>query len=173
MSRRLWAVSIACVALIGLIAMCGVGGWLLLPDRGDEIAPPPEGDGAICGGVGIAARYAHPPQRLLPRAQGISIRCTATQEMSVARLCHPSRAGEMAFPGPFCPVRLPLRIDVKHDAGDFAPIRPFGFRIEQPQIGHEMLFIIPCQNGIAWSIVRNRWIERRRRFHVAVSPPCR
>ena len=94
------------------------------------------------------------------------VRCADTQEMLIARLCHPSRAGEMALPGPFCPVRLPLGIDVKHDTGDFAPIRPFGFRIEQPQIGHEVLFIIPCQNGIAWSAVRNRWIKRR--CHVAV-----
>jgi hypothetical protein len=102
----------------------------------------------------------------------MSVRCADTQEMSIARLCHPSRAGKMALPGPFCPVWLSLGIDVKHDTGDFAPIRPFGFRIEQPQIGHEVLFIIPCQNGIAWSAVRNRWIERRR-FHVAVPHQCR
>lgn len=85
----------------------------------------------------------------------------------IAGLCHPSCASEVALPGPFCPARLLLRIDVKHNAGDFAPIRPFGFRVEQPQIGHEMLFIIFRQNGIARSAVRNRWIERRR-FHVAV-----
>lgn len=40
MSRRLWAVSIACVALLCAIAMCGVGWWLLPPNRGDEIAAP-------------------------------------------------------------------------------------------------------------------------------------
>ena len=135
--------------------------------EGDEIAPPKGMIALFAAAVGIAARYAHPPQRLLPRVQGILIRCTATQKMSVAGFSHPSRAGEMALPGPFCPVRLPLGIDVKHNASDFAPIRPFGFRIEQPQIGHEVLLIIPCQNGIAWSAVRNRWIERRR-FHAAV-----
>ena len=139
--------------------------------EGDEIAPP-KGMALFAAAVGIAARYAHPPQRLLPRVQGILIRCTATQEMSVAGFSHPPRASEMALPGPFCPVRLPLGIDVKHDTGDFAPIRPFGFRIEQPQIGHEVLLIIPCQNGIAWSAVRNRWIERRR-FHTAVPHQCR
>jgi hypothetical protein len=35
-----------------------------------------------------------------------------------------------------------------------------------------VLLIIPCQNGIAWSAVRNRWIERRR-FHAAVPHQCR
>src|SRR6266852_921196 len=109
--------------------------------EGDENRPP-KGIALFAAAVGIAARYAQPPQRLLPRVQGILIRCTATQKMSVAGFSQPSRAGAMALPGPFCPVWLPLGIGVKHNASDYAPIRPFGLRIEQPQIGHEVLLII-------------------------------
>ena len=91
----------------------------------------------------MGVRYAHPVQRLLRDTQGLTLlRRAATKEMLVTGFSHPAGAGKVTFPCPFRPVRLSFRVDVKHDAGDFAPICTFGFRIEQSQIGHEALFVI-------------------------------
>ena len=80
----------------------------------------------------MGARYAHPVQRLLRDTQGLTLlRRAATKEMLVAGFSHPAGAGEVGFPCPLRPVRLSFWIDMKHDAGGFAPICPFGFRIEQ------------------------------------------
>ena len=76
------------------------------------------------------------------------VRRAALQEMPVAGFCHPSRAGEMALPGPFCPVRFPRGIDVQHDFRHFPPVRACLVGVEQTQIGDKVLLVISRQNVV-------------------------
>ena len=68
--------------------------------------------------------------------------------MPVALLGHPSGAGEMAvecLPGTG---RFTLRIDVQNDPRDFVPRGAFRVRVEQTQIGDDVLFVITRQHRV-------------------------
>ena len=63
-------------------------------------------------------------------------------------LGHPFRASQMGVEGALRASRLTNWIDVQHDLRNFAPIGVLGIRIEQPQIGNEVLLVVGCQRGV-------------------------
>ena len=89
--------------------------------------------------------------------------CGADQ-VSIAVLCHPLRAGEMRVMNLAAPVRFTCRIKAKEYLDGFAPISSVARGIEQAQIENHMLAVIG-REGLA---DRGRVEKRRhRRFHQA------
>lgn len=75
-----------------------------------------------------------------------SVRRTAAQQMLVPVLRHPAGAREVRFPCPPCAPGLADCIDLKHDLGDLPPIGSVRLRVEQAEIGDEMLLVIGREN---------------------------
>ena len=67
--------------------------------------------------------------------------CRANQ-VSIAVLCHPLRAGEMRVVDLAAPVRFTCRIEAKEYLDGFAPISSVARGIEQAQIENHMLAVI-------------------------------
>lgn len=91
----------------------------------------------------------------------LSVWCAAKDKMTITTLGHPFGAGEMTLPGTLGALGLAIRIDVQNHFCDFAPICPFGIGVKETQIRHQMLFIVPSQNGLRRSGIRYRRIEWR------------
>lgn len=78
------------------------------------------------------------------------------EEVTIARLGHPLRTGEMAFVDDLGAFRLLGGVNAKDDRDGFRPVRAFGFSVEQAQIGHKMPFVIrrhallPGRLGLEW-----------------------
>ena len=58
---------------------------------------------------------------------------------------HPFGAGQMAFPGAPRAGGLSRWIDLKNNPSDLGPIRAFSLGVEKPQIGDDVVLVIPCQ----------------------------
>lgn len=90
--------------------------------------------------------------------------CPTAEQLAIAALCHPARAGQMAvmdLPGAF---RFPNRVNSEQHIDDFGPFRAIIGGIEQPHIELDMRAVIFGQ------LVANRCniVEgRNRRCHVA------
>jgi hypothetical protein len=89
------------------------------------------------------------------------VRRTTAKQMAVAMLGHPSRAGQMAFPGAPRAIGFPVRIDVQHDAGDFLPVGAITLGIEQSKIRDQVLFIKNTEQRGGRRLVGDIGIERR------------
>jgi hypothetical protein len=90
-----------------------------------------------------------------------SVGCPAFQKMAIAMLRHPLGARQVAFPGPPRARGLLRRIDVQHNACDLGPIRTFGGRVEEAEIGNEMLLVVAGKNVSLGRLVSNWGIKRR------------
>ena len=71
-----------------------------------------------------------------------SLRSTASEQIPVPVLGHPSGACEVALEGASRPIGFTGGIDVQDDPSDFCPVRTCSVGIEQAQIGDEMFVII-------------------------------
>ena len=69
------------------------------------------------------------------------------QEMAITGLRHPARAGEVAVVHIASALGLPIRIEAEDDLDRLFPVRTLFVRVEQAQIGGEMLLIIGGQLG--------------------------
>ena len=54
---------------------------------------------------------------------------------------------------------LSNRIDVEYDTRHFGPIRAFGIGVEKPQIGDEVLLVVPRQRSGCRGSVSNFWSQ--------------
>ena len=88
------------------------------------------------------------------------------QNPPIAGLCHPSRTGEMAFPAAPRARRIGGRITVQDDPRNLGPVCTFSVRVEQAQIGHEMLFVVDRNVGVGRSFVLDIgvqfWLDTQR-----------
>ena len=66
----------------------------------------------------------------------------------------------MAFPYVSGSFWLPIRVDVKNDAGDLTPIGGLGGRIEEAQVRDEMLLVVGREHGRVWCGVSDGRIKR-------------
>jgi len=85
----------------------------------------------------------------------------ATNEIAVTMISHPFCARQVAVKRMTGAGRFAIRIDMQHDSSHLLPIGTLRDRIEQPPIGHEMLFIVGRQRRIIRSGIGDLRIERR------------
>ena len=81
-------------------------------------------------------------------------------------LRHPFGAQQMAIE--CCPraIGFMFRINMKHDARDFAPVSALRIRVEQAQIRDEVLLVVSGQDGIGGRAIGDIGIKRRRQHGV-------
>ncbi len=85
----------------------------------------------------------------------MSVRSATLQKKFVPLLSHPTCAREVSFPSAVRALRFPIRINLKHNSSDLAPIRMLGVGIEEAQISNLMLFIIAGENRIGRCAIGN------------------
>jgi hypothetical protein len=66
----------------------------------------------------------------------------------------------MALPDTFSPQRLFIGVNFQNDFRDLSPIGSFALGVEQAQISHEVLLIVPCQDGFGRSQIGYGRVER-------------
>ena len=68
--------------------------------------------------------------------------CRTAEQLAIAALCHPARAGQMAvmdLPGAF---RFPNRVNSEQHIDGFGPFRTIGVSIKQPHVEFDVRAII-------------------------------
>jgi hypothetical protein len=103
-------------------------------------------------------------QQILPsdlvQIDVLSIGGSASQQVTITMICHPSCASEMAIEGAAGALRVAFGIDVKDDSCNIPPVRMVSVSIQQPEIGDDVLLVIGRQHGIIRCQVRNIGIKR-------------
>ena len=90
--------------------------------------------------------------------------CATAQQMPVAILGHPARAGQVGSPDSLGLLGIVRRIEMQNDPGDFPPIRAFRIGIEKAQIGDEVLLVVAgedigCRSSIRYWRIELGWLH--------------
>ena len=88
------------------------------------------------------------------------MRRAAAKEVTVAVHGHPSRAGQMSFPGASRPIRFSRGIDVQHHFNNVLPIGAVAFGVEQTEVGDQMLLVIAGQDRRARRFIGDIRVKR-------------
>ena len=78
------------------------------------------------------------------------MRGAAAQKMAIALLRHPPGAREMGIPRPPRADMFARGVDMQDDLCNLLPIGAVSFRVEQAEIGDEMLLVVAGQDGGGW-----------------------
>jgi hypothetical protein len=85
---------------------------------------------------------------------------SASQQVAITMICHPSCASQMAIEGAAGALRVAFGVDVKNDSCYVSPVRIVSVSIQQAEIGDDMLLVVGRQHGIIRCQVRNIGIKR-------------
>jgi len=111
---------------------------------------------------------------MLPRRHGTEVRLVRrapAEEVPVTVLGHPSGACQVRVPGSPRAIRLASRINVEDDLGNLPPVGSSGFRIEQTEVGDEVLLVVPREDSVGGRHIGDGRVERWR-SHASVHPTC-
>jgi hypothetical protein len=81
--------------------------------------------------------------------------------MLVTIIAQPTGTSEMRFPGTSRALGLLGGIDVQDDIGNFLPVGSLSFRIQNPQIGDQVLFVVFGQDASTGRGVGDGRVKRR------------
>jgi hypothetical protein len=80
--------------------------------------------------------------------------------MAIALVGHPLGASKMTIERASSAIGFLRWIDVQNNQSDLTPIRILSSRIQEPQIGHYVLFVVSGQHRISRGQIRNIGVER-------------
>jgi len=98
-------------------------------------------------------------QWVMPERHHRSSVPTFADELTIALLGHPARAGEMTAVHELGALRLAFRVDAEQHGDGFPPISAVGFSVEQSQVKLHVRPVVAGERGTLWRLVEKLFLR--------------